>query len=184
MSEPFIHAEEKVLTEGDNRRQQLEYLMRRFGDKVLYLAYSYLRDRHWAEDVAQEVFIRVFTNLDKFRGNSSIYTWIYHITVNLCRDELRAKNRRRDLEPVEGEDYVATEVEEQVLANLQQQEVWQAVLNLPVIYREVIWLHYYEQLSLKEIAEILGISLPAVKIRLYRARGHLQKLLKAGEGNA
>lgn len=184
MSEFIIAAGEKVPTEDDNRRQQLEYLMRRFGDKVLYLAYSYLRDRHWAEDVAQEVFIRVYTNLDKFQGNSSLYTWIYHITVNLCRDELRARNRHNNLETLESEWPESSGVEEQVLANLQHQEIWQAVLSLPLIYREVIWLHYYEQLRLHEIAAILGISLPAVKVRLYRARRYLEKILKAGEHNA
>ncbi|QGP94006.1 ECF RNA polymerase sigma factor SigW [Neomoorella glycerini] len=183
MSEPFIQPEAASL-ELDNRQQQLEYLMRRFGDKVLYLAYSYLHDRYWAEDVAQEVFIRVYTNLDKFQGRSSIYTWIYHITVNLCRDQLRAQTRRRRLEPVKLQGPTWPDVEDRVLDSLQQQELWQTILNLPVIYREVIWLHYYEQLTLKDIAKILGISLPTVKIRLYRARQHLQQVLQAGEGDA
>jgi RNA polymerase sigma-70 factor (ECF subfamily) len=170
--------------ELENRQQQLEYLMRRFGDKVLYLAYSYLHDLHWAEDVAQEVFIRIYTNLDKFQGRSSIYTWIYHITVNLCRDQLRARTRRRDVELVKPPEHTFAGVEDRVLENLQQQELWRAILNLPVIYREVIWLHYYEQLSLKDIAKILGISLPSVKIRLYRARQRLQQVFKVGEGDA
>lgn len=154
--------------------------MRRFGDKVLYLAYSYLHDRYLAEDVAQEVFIRVYTNLDKFQGRSSIYTWIYHITVNLCRDHLRAQSRRR-LEPGRLLDVAAPDVESIALANLQYRELWQAILGLPVAYREVIWLHYYDQLSLKDIASILDISLATVKIRLYRARRQLQQVLKAGD---
>ncbi|MGI9861240.1 sigma-70 family RNA polymerase sigma factor [Moorella naiadis] len=164
----------------NNYQQQLEYLMRRFGDKVLYLAYSYLHDRYLAEDVAQEVFIRVYTNLDKFQGRSSIYTWIYHITVNLCRDYLRAQSRRR-LEPNRLLEVAVPDVEAMALANLEYRELWQAILQLPVTYREVIWLHYYDQLSLKDIAAILDISLAAVKIRLYRARQRLQQVLKVGD---
>ncbi|WP_258359170.1 sigma-70 family RNA polymerase sigma factor [Moorella sulfitireducens (nom. illeg.)] len=183
ISEPFLQPE-MASPDLDNRQQHLEYLMRRFGDKVLYLAYSYLHDRYWAEDVAQEVFIRVYTHLDKFEGRSSIYTWIYHITVNLCRDQLRALSRRREQEPVNYQEQAITGVEDRVLEKLQQQELWRAVLNLPLIYREVIWFYYYEQLGLKDIAKILGISLPAVKIRLYRARQHLQQVLKVGDGNA
>ncbi|MDN5344734.1 MAG: polymerase sigma-70 factor, subfamily [Clostridia bacterium] len=162
-----------------NYQQQLEYLMRRFGDRVLYLAYSYLHDRYLAEDVAQEVFIRVYTNLDKFQGRSSIYTWIYHITVNLCRDYLRAQSRRR-LEPGWLPEVAVPDVADMALVNLEYRELWQAILQLPVAYREVIWLHYYDQLNLKDIAAILGISLATVKIRLYRARRQLQLVLKAG----
>lgn len=84
-----------------HRHEQLEYLMRRYGDKVLYLAYSCLRDKDWAEDVAQEVFLQVYTSLPRFQGNSSFYTWIYRITVNLCRDQLRRQIRRRRLEQKE-----------------------------------------------------------------------------------
>ena len=80
---------------GDGAADQLEYLMRRFGPQVQRIAYYYLRDLYLAEDVAQEVFYRVYRDLDKFRGESSYYTWIYRITVNLCRDYLRSAALRR-----------------------------------------------------------------------------------------
>ncbi|SMB99366.1 RNA polymerase sigma-70 factor, ECF subfamily [Thermanaeromonas toyohensis ToBE] len=162
------------------KKEQLEDLMRRFGDKVLHLAYSYLGDRYLAEDVAQEVFVRVFLSLDQFQGRSSLFTWIYQITVNLCRDYLRSQKRCR-LQPSFEMPRFAVNVEDAVLAEIEYQELWQAIFNLPVAYREVIWLHYYDQLELKEIAHILGISLSAVKIRLYRARQHLYKVLQEGE---
>ncbi|MCG0278959.1 MAG: sigma-70 family RNA polymerase sigma factor [Thermanaeromonas sp.] len=162
------------------KNEQMEDLMRRFGDKVLHLAYSYLGDRHLAEDVAQEVFVRVFLSLDQFQGRSSLFTWIYQITVNLCRDYLRSQKRCR-LEPTWEVSRYNVDVEDVVLTEMEYQELWQAIFNLPVAYREVIWLHYYDQLELKEIAHILGISLSAVKIRLYRARQQLQKALQEGE---
>ena len=86
---------ESQRVEYNNRDERLEYLMRRFGNKVIQLAYSYLRDRDEAEDAAedaaQEVFLRVYKSLDKIKVNSNPYTWIYTITVNLCRDKLKKK---------------------------------------------------------------------------------------------
>lgn len=73
----------------------LEQLVREYGDGVLQLAYFYLKDRSLAEDIFQEVFTRVYTHLPKFRGESSPRTWIYRITVNLCRDKLRSWSFRK-----------------------------------------------------------------------------------------
>ena len=64
------------LDEGTGKDDQLEYLMRRFGKQVLKLAYYFLRDIHLAEDIYQEVFIKVYRNLERFRKESSYYTWI------------------------------------------------------------------------------------------------------------
>ncbi len=175
LSESLPGSSSAVLERSDYQ-QQLEYLLRRFGDRVLYLAYSYLHDRYLAEDLAQEVFIRVYTNLANFQGRSSLYTWIYHITVNLCRDYLRARGRRH-LDPEKFPEVAVTDVEAMALANLEYQDLWRAILQLPVAYREVIWLHYYEQLSLKVDEPTLGIDPQGVRelldliVRLARQRG-------------
>lgn len=165
-------------------KELLEELMHRYGDKVLRLAYSYLRDRHLAEDVAQEVFVRVFLSLERFQGKSSISTWIYQITVNLCRDLLRSQKHYHQGSPLEispEAGHQGPSLEDTVLAQMEYRELWQAIFALPVAYREVIWLYYYEQLDLKELAQVLGISQSAAKLRLYRARQHLRKLLQEGD---
>lgn len=166
------------------RHAELEYLMRRFGDKVLYLAHSYLKDRQWAEDVAQEVFLRVYLALDEFTGESSYYTWIYRITVNACRDALRKKNRYLCTEPDNLDQYGGSaDPEAMAVDSVTSQEVVQAIYSLPVAYREVLLLHYYHELSVREISQVLGITVPAVKVRLLRGRRRLEELLKDGGGH-
>jgi len=171
-------AGEKVVNNKENP-MDLEYLMRRYGDQVLRLAYSYLRDEEEARDAAQEVFIKVFTSLDKFEGKSAPYTWIYRITVNLCRDRLRKRNRFRNqtLDVDWVTDYVSN-TEKEVMFNLEKKLIFEAVMSLPVSFREVIILYYLYQFDIKRIAEITGISNALVKIRLYRGRQKLRKILK------
>ncbi|TDA70549.1 MAG: sigma-70 family RNA polymerase sigma factor [Clostridia bacterium] len=171
-------------SDTERRHAELEYLMRRFGDKVLYLAYSYLRDREWAQDAAQEVFLRVYLALDEFSGQSSYYTWIYRITVNVCRDALRKKNRYICTEPDNLAQYGDTaDPEAMAVENITAQEVVHAIYSLPVAYREVLLLHYYHDLSLKEISQVLGITVPAAKVRLLRGRRRLEGLVKDGGGH-
>ncbi|HHX75330.1 MAG TPA: sigma-70 family RNA polymerase sigma factor [Firmicutes bacterium] len=156
---------------------ELEYLMRRYGDQVVRLAFSYLHDVEDARDTAQEVFLRVYRFLPRFRGKSVPYTWIYRVTVNLCRDRLRKKYRYQwqlydDLELPAG-----FNTESQVLSGLEQEALFAAVMNLPAEFREVIILYYLNQCDVKEIAEITGISKALVKTRLFRARQKLKALL-------
>jgi len=163
--------------------------MQEYGTRVLHLVYFYLKDRHLAEDVAQEVFIKAYRNWDSFRGESSPYTWLHRIAVNLCRDkarsawwrrllpseELRAGSRR-DLEILPPE----VDPEEAVLQNDQRSHVLKHVLELPEAYREVIFLYYYEDFSTAEIAAITGQNENTVKTRLFRARAMLKKRLGQG----
>lgn len=167
-----------------DRAAALEALMETYGTRILHLAYSYLRDRHLAEDVAQEVFIRAYRNWQEFRGESSVYTWLYRITVNLCKDKKRSAWLRRFFltaedgrfeEPVEGP-------EPQVAEREGQQELLAQVLALPEIYREVLFLHYYEDFSVTEISDLIGLNANTVKTRLRRGRQLLKERL-GGEPN-
>lgn len=156
----------------------LEYLMRRYGDQVLRLAYSYLKDVEEAKDAAQEVFLRVFLSLPKFRKQEMPYTWIYRVTVNLCRDRLRKKKHFlwQFLEDDSGL-VSSLNTEDQALAKLEEKEIFMAVMSLPEKYREVIFLYYLYQFNINQIAEITGAGKALVKTRLHRARKKLKKLL-------
>ncbi|MHB1127368.1 MAG: sigma-70 family RNA polymerase sigma factor [Bacillota bacterium] len=179
---PGVKAELPVIE--TNQAEQLEYLMRRFGTQVMQLAYFYLKDRHQAEDLAQEVFLKVYLNMDKFRGDSSYYTWIYRITVNLCRDRHRAWSFR-NLFPVKdiGSRVIGIEtIESRVLKQLEADEIMAEVLCLPIKYREVIVLHYYHDLTTPEIARVTALTEENVRVRLHRGRILLkQRLEKRGE---
>lgn len=161
-----------------DRDAALEHAMREFGDRVMHLAYFYLRDRQLAEDIAQETFIRVYRSWDTFRGDSSLSTWIYRIAANLCRDRLRSKAHSivlswtppepRETDPDPGDTVVDA---------AQRREVLEAVLELPDHYREVVAFFYYQQLGVNEIAEMLDESPGTIKSRLHRARSLLRDRL-------
>ncbi len=178
----------------DSKAKQLEYLMRRFGDEVLHLAYFYLKDRHAAEDVAQEVFLRVYSHLDEFRHEGSYHTWIYRIAVNVCRDRLRSWSNRNvfvvgDPAGEEGEvvpfrylPAAADNAEHEAIRSLEADRVWEAVLSLPPKYREVLALHYYHDQPIKRIAQLTGLTESNVRVRLHRARQMVKEKLTEREG--
>jgi RNA polymerase sigma-70 factor (ECF subfamily) len=174
----------------DERTAALERLMTEYGTKVLHLAYYYLKDRHLAEDVAQEVFIKAYKHWDAFRGDSSAYTWLYKITVNLCRDKARSAWWRRLLPSEDPRASAAGGVEtaappeetpeEAAVKSDQRDAMMQQVLKLPEAYREAVVLFYYQDLSTVEIAEVTGQNENTVKTRLFRARAMLKELLVKG----
>lgn len=172
------------------REAALEHLMQEYGTKVLHLAFYHLKDRHLAEDVAQEVFIKAYKHWDNFRGESSAYTWLYKITVNLCRDKARSAWWRRLLpseDPRAGASpdaelmsHPEESPEDAALKNDRRDALMQQVMKLPDAYREVVVLFYYQDLSTVEIAEITGQNENTIKTRLFRARAMLKDLLVKG----
>ena len=167
----------------DNRKEILEYLMKRFGDKVLKLSYYYVRDRHQAEDIAQDVFCKVYEKLDSFRGGSSYYTWIYKITVNKCRDYLASSSFKRllpwgNLSGMYNQKRLTDT--NRLLERVEGGELFSKVMDLPTKYRMVVVLYYFEGMTTVEIATVLSLKESTVRTRLCRAREMLKKTL-AGE---
>jgi RNA polymerase sigma-70 factor (ECF subfamily) len=145
-----------------------------------------------AEDVAQEVFVKVSRSLDNFRGDSSLSTWIYRIATNAATDHLRKLSSRQDLHTTGGSpdddapsnDSEAlddsTPVLDTLLIRKDMNECIRGIVDsLPENYRTVLVLGEIEGLTNAEITEVLGISLDTVKIRLHRARVRLKKELEA-----
>jgi RNA polymerase sigma-70 factor (ECF subfamily) len=173
-----------------DRTAALEQLMQEYGTKVVHLAYYHLKDRHLAEDVAQEVFIKAFKHWDSFRGESSIYTWLYKITVNLCRDKARSAWWRRLVPSEEPRENTASGLEsltppeespeEAAVQGDQRDALMKHVMQLSESYREVVVLYYYQDLSTVEIAEVTGQNENTIKTRLFRARAMLKELLVKG----
>lgn len=144
-----------------------------------------------AEDVAQEVFVKVSKSLDSFRGESLLSTWIYRIATNAALDYLRKpSSRRKPIDPVglpdddslSGEDAIPDDsvpVLDTLLIRKDMNECIRGIVeSLPDNYRSVLVLSEFEGLTNAEITEIAGISLDTVKIRLHRARTRLRKELK------
>jgi RNA polymerase sigma-70 factor, ECF subfamily len=172
--------DEEVLRGNSNSSEILDYLMRRFGDQVMRLAYYYLRDRYLAEDIFQEAFYRVYINLDKFRRDSSYFTWIYRITVNLCQDYLASAYFRRMLPWHNMDLRAASKTETSLFEAAEGGDVFMKVMDLPDKYRVVIALYYFEELTTPEISKRLNIKETTIRTRLSRGRDMLKESL-AGE---
>ncbi|WNC16844.1 sigma-70 family RNA polymerase sigma factor [Brevibacillus brevis] len=158
-----------------------EKLMREYGTRVLRLVTFLVKDRSLAEDLTQDVFVKVYRNLPRFRGQSSIHTWIYRIAVNECKGYLRSWSFRRIVPRawIKREGDVSTE--QLVLHQSERDELFFQVQNLPPMYRQVIVLHYYADLSIGEVALVLSVSEGTVRTRLHRARQQLKKQMGEGE---
>ena len=156
---------------------------------IYFLLFSLLKNESEAEDVAQETVIKVYQNLDKFRGDSRFRTWVLSIARNEGLGRLRKiGNRREDSLDAEtdeqGGDFtpaILTSWREIPTQALEQKELGQilrkAIEGLPEIYRNVVLLRDIEEMDIRETAAALGISEPSVKVRLHRARALLQRNL-------
>ncbi len=134
---------------------------------VYNLAYNVLHNREEAQDMTQEVYLRVWRTLPSFRGDSKFTSWLYRITVNACLN--RRRQLRKQLYVVDSDDIMEHLIASRgdpvaiAIANERHALVWGAVDRLPEKYRLVITLFYQEQLSYQEIADILSLPLGTVK---------------------
>ena len=163
-------------------------LVNRYERKIYRLAKNITRNDEDAEDVLQDAFLKAYTHLDNFKGDSKFYTWIVRIAVNEALMRLRKRKTDRSVpldEPVElGEETVQREIAvwEDNPEQQYSQEEWRKILDeavdsLKPDFRTVFVLRDIEELSTEETAETLGISVPAVKSRLLRARLALRERL-------
>lgn len=158
-----------------------------YKDKVYQLCFRMLGNQHEAEDIAQEAFIRAYVNIHTFNQKLKFSTWLYRIATNLSIDRIRKKKPDYYLDAeIAGTDgltmysQLAADVSlpEEELEGLELQEIIQkAILSLPDKYRSVIVLKYIDELSLKEISEILDLPIGTVKTRIHRGRESLKNLL-------
>lgn len=163
-------------------------LVRRYERKIFRLARNITQNQEDAEDVLQEVFLKAYTHLDSFEGNSKFYTWLVRIAVNESLMKLRKRRSDKQVsldEPVDtGEEEVTREIavwEATPEQRYSQEELRrildEAVAGLAPIYRTVFQLRDMEEMSTEDTAEVLGLSVPAVKSRLLRARLQLRDKL-------
>jgi len=155
---------------------QFETLYERYADDVLRMAYFYLADRHKAEDVCQDVFVKLYTHGKSIEPGRE-KAWLLRVTVNCCRDLWRGAWLKRVvlgapvLEIIPDEDNAIEKREEKA-------ELMRAVNKLPQAFREAVLLHYFQGLGISEIAQMLDLPEGTISSRLSRARKKLEVLLK------
>lgn len=157
-----------------------EQIMREYGTRVLRLVTFLVKDRSLAEDITQDVFVKVYRHLPRFRQESSVHTWLYRIAVNECKCYLRSWSFRHILPRSWIRQDGELSTESLVLDQAERDQLVAEVLQLPPLYRQVIALHYYADLSIGEVADVLGVTEGTVRTRLHRARQQLRK--RMGEG--
>lgn len=150
---------------------------------VVNTCYAFVHDRDEAEDIAQDVFVQVFESLDKFRFECKLSTWLYRMAVNRSINHCRSPWGRAikiDIDSwKEQEEAQSVEMPQQQI--LEEQErielLHKAIDKLPEKQRTALILNKYEELSYKEIADIMGVSLSSVESLLFRAKNNLEKYL-------
>ena len=150
---------------------EMKLLYGKYSGSVYRLAFSYLKNSADAEDIVQEVFMKLFSAELKFPDERSEKAWIMTVTANKCRDMLRSLTYKYFHHSV------ALEDADLIYETPEESAVYHAVMELPPKYRIVIHLYYYEGYSTAETAKIIGISETAVQTRLYRGRNLLKKSL-------
>lgn len=156
-------------------REEAERAARTYAPMVYRLAYARTGNKVDAEDVMQEVFLRMVRKAPAFESEEHCRNWLLRVTVNCVGDVFRAPWRRHE---------AALETDHMEQGREEDGSVLEVVLALPAQYRIPIHLHYYEELSVAEIARAMGKSEGVVKTRLFRARAILKKELEGGESNA
>lgn len=154
------------------RERLLTIAMDEYGHYLIRLAYAFVKNQTRAEDIVQEVFIRYYIHLADFEGRSSVKTYLYRITVNECHNYFKSWNyRKTELSNLANSLLVNKQTPEDALLKKESNHYGvQLIEKLPIKYKEVLWLHYYAELSVQEIAEVLKCSSNTVKTRLARGR--------------
>ena len=126
----------------------IDRLVRQYGSLVLKQAYFYLKDRHKAEDVCQEVFLRMYKKQPQLPDEQSEKAYLLRVTINLCKDVLKSAWHRRVTPMIEGYDapHPQNGPEADAVENEEKQLLYEAVLELPPIYKDVVLLFYYHDM--------------------------------------
>jgi len=158
----------------NSNEETLTRLVAQYEVTLLRTCYMYLRDRGLAEDATQETFLKAYKALDSFRGESSEKTWLMRIAMNTCRDMkrnvwFRFVDQKVELDqlplPAPAPEFGEADA------------LTQAILQLPTRHKEVILLYYYQDMTLREIASVLGIPVSTAGKRIKAACSKLKKLL-------
>ncbi|WP_413362389.1 sigma-70 family RNA polymerase sigma factor [Lysinibacillus sp. 3P01SB] len=160
--------------------REMNELMDTYSGYLLQVSYTYVKNWATAEDLVQESFIKFFKSYGQFREEATVKTYLTRIAINTCHDYLRSwKNKTQIFSNllIKKEADRQKGIEARLIASIEQTELTKHVMQLPIIYREVILLFYYEEYTSVAVAELLGLSENTVKTRLRRARAMLKERL-------
>ena len=171
-------------TKTESYEQLIDELMSTYGQDVLQLVYAYVHNETVAEDLTQEIFVKCFKGLPTYKGQSSIKTWLWRIAINHAKDYLKSwynQNVTITEDAFLNSATSSSSVEQIVVQQDEDAALAAAVMNLPIKYREVIYLVYFEELSMKEAAAVLQLNENTIKTRLRKGKLLLKNILEGSE---
>jgi RNA polymerase sigma-70 factor (ECF subfamily) len=183
--------EELVARSREGDLDSFNQLVLRWERPIYALAYRVIGREEDARDVAQETFLRAFRALGGFKGQAKFSSWLYRITLNLCRDWIRRERRTPVAQAPEGVDLIelasestpSESIEELVSRREMSRAVARAMAALPDEQRTAIILKEYHGLTFQEIADLLDCPLSTVKTRLYQGLSVLRRQLQSGQAD-
>jgi RNA polymerase sigma factor (sigma-70 family) len=162
--------------------QAYTQLVNRYKEKVYWVVRRMIPDHDEADDITQNVFIKAYQSLNNFKGESSFYTWIYRIAVNLSLNEIRRKKVRKIFSLDDRETFELHSNDEHPLEKLEHEErkqlIQKAIDRLPEKQKKVFVLRYHEELPYEKIAKILNTSVGGLKANYFHAVQKIGEYLK------
>ncbi len=157
-------------------------LVEKYQNLVYTVVYRVVKNKEIAEEVAQDTFVKAFRSLQKYRGEAKFSTWLYTIAYRKSLDAIKSNKRIMSSELIEeineGEIEVVTDALNYLQVKERKQIIADSILKLPEEEAAIVTLYYFDEKSIKEIVEIIGLSQDNVKIKLYRSRKKLYSILK------
>ncbi|MCK5583794.1 MAG: RNA polymerase sigma factor [Elusimicrobiales bacterium] len=162
-----------------------EELLNRYKNRIFSFAMRMVKNSEDAEDIAHEAFIKAFRSLNSYNSDYPFITWLFKITHNKCLDFLRVKKPNIisfDDDNVHFEPEDTNDSPEKALnLKIEYEEAENLLMSLPLLYRETLLLQYREDMTCKQISEIMGIPEGTVKIRLFRGKAMIKERFKTPE---
>jgi len=170
----------EAILNGDANAYSL--LVDRYKDLVFTLALGMMKHREEAEEVAQDSFIKAYRSLEKFKGDSKFSTWMYRVTYNTCLDRLKKNKRKQNTVAIDEFTEHKVKTIDNALDKIEKEErqtaIRQCLDQLSSEDNYLLTLYYFDELSLDEIAKIIGLKPNNVKVKLHRSRKRLATVLR------
>jgi len=163
------------MNQSSTTKDYIEKIIDKYSDMIIRIAYIQMKNMSDAEDAAQDVFLKLIEKPRYFESSDHEKAWLIRVAINLCKDRKKmAWLRKNKTIPLQDS-----------LCNITQEksEKLEAIMELPMKYRSIILLYYYEDYSIKEISNIMGIKEATIGSQLHRARELLKTKLKGGLGD-
>ncbi|KAA0548390.1 sigma-70 family RNA polymerase sigma factor [Bacillus sp. BGMRC 2118] len=160
-----------------SKEEVIHTIIDQYGEDIKRLIYTYVKSYSQTDDLFQEFLISVYKNLDTFKEESLLKTWLYRIAINKCKDYLKSPIHRLFSIPfVEYLSKNEKSAEQAAIDKEKKDQFIEAILSLPIKYREVVILRYYKGLSIHEISVMLNCNESTIKSRILRGKEKLVKM--------